>query len=154
MINVCRRNSPLNFQSRTNEKRPNDSIRPWWYVVCFRLNPITVHGYIWYDNVTDLKWDSMHCVYCLPLHMLAYHYKTVILRYTCIYVYWNYNKLSMEVHTHCEAMVRELSVYRLQFVRYTQHMYTFDMRRNKHNIHTYYRIRLFWLKNDNDKENK
>jgi len=60
----------------------------------------------------------------------------------------------MEVHTHCEAMVRELSVYRLQFVRYTQHMYTFDMRRNKHNIHTYYRIRRFWLKNDNDKENK
>ena len=28
------------------------------------------------------------------------------------------------------------------------------MRRNKHNIQIYYRTRLFWLKNDNDKENK
>ena len=42
----------------------------------------------------------------------------------------------------------------LQFIRYTQHMYTYDMRRNKHNIHTYYRTRLFWSKNNNDKENK
>ena len=42
----------------------------------------------------------------------------------------------------------------LQFVRYTQHIYTYDMRRNKHNIQTYYRTRLFWLNNDNDKENK
>ena len=33
-------------------------------------------------------------------------------------------------------------------------MYTYDMRRNKHNIQTYYRTRLFWLKNGNDKENK
>jgi len=33
-------------------------------------------------------------------------------------------------------------------------MYKYDMRRNKHNIQTYYRTRLFWLKNDNDKENK
>ena len=33
-------------------------------------------------------------------------------------------------------------------------MYTFDMRRNKHDIRTYYRTRLFWLKNDNGKENK
>jgi len=33
-------------------------------------------------------------------------------------------------------------------------MYTYDMRRNKHNIQTYDRTRLFWLKNDNDKENK
>ena len=42
----------------------------------------------------------------------------------------------------------------LQFVRYTQHIHTYDMRRNKHNIQTYYRTRLYWLKNDNDKENK
>ena len=42
----------------------------------------------------------------------------------------------------------------VQFIRYTQHMYTYDMRRNKHNIQTYDRTRLFWLKNDNDKENK
>ena len=41
----------------------------------------------------------------------------------------------------------------LQFVRYTQHIHTYDMRRNKHNIQTYYRIRLLGLKNDNDKEN-
>ena len=27
-------------------------------------------------------------------------------------------------------------------------MYTCDMRRNKHNIQTHYRTRLFWLKND------
>ena len=33
-------------------------------------------------------------------------------------------------------------------------MYIYDMRRNKHNIQTYYRTRLFRLKNDNDKENK
>ena len=33
-------------------------------------------------------------------------------------------------------------------------MYTYDMRRNKHNIKTYYRTRLFWSKNNNDKENK
>jgi len=33
-------------------------------------------------------------------------------------------------------------------------MYTDDMRRIKHNIQTYYRTRLFWLKNDNDKEKK
>ena len=33
-------------------------------------------------------------------------------------------------------------------------MYTYDMRRNKHNIQTYYRTRLFWLKNDNNNENK
>jgi len=44
--------------------------------------------------------------------------------------------------------------YSLQFIRYTQHMYTYDMRRNKHNIQTYYRARLFWLNNDNDRENK
>ena len=42
----------------------------------------------------------------------------------------------------------------VKFIRYTQHMYTYDMRRNKHTIQTYYRTRLFWLKNDNDKENK
>ena len=40
----------------------------------------------------------------------------------------------------------------LQFIRYTQHVYTYGMRRNKHNIHTYYRTRLFWLQNDNVKE--
>ena len=28
------------------------------------------------------------------------------------------------------------------------------MRSNKLNIQTYYRTRLFWLKDDNDKENK
>ena len=33
-------------------------------------------------------------------------------------------------------------------------MYTDDMRRIKHNIQTYYRTRLFRLKNDNDKEKK
>ena len=33
-------------------------------------------------------------------------------------------------------------------------MYTYDMRTNKHNIQTYYRTRLFWLKNDNNKKKK
>ena len=33
-------------------------------------------------------------------------------------------------------------------------MYTDGMRRIKHNIQTYYRTRLFWFKNDNDKEKK
>ena len=33
-------------------------------------------------------------------------------------------------------------------------MYTDGMRRIKHNIQTYYRTRLFWFKNDNDKERK
>ena len=46
------------------------------------------------------------------------------------------------------------STYSVQCIRYTQHVYTYDMRRNTHNIQTYYRTRLFWLKNDNDKENK
>ena len=31
-------------------------------------------------------------------------------------------------------------------------MYADGMRRIKHNIQTYYRTRLFWLKNDKDKE--
>jgi len=29
----------------------------------------------------------------------------------------------------------------VQFIRYTQHIYTYDMRRNKHNTQTYYRTR-------------
>ena len=33
-------------------------------------------------------------------------------------------------------------------------MYTDGMRRIKHNIQTYYRTRLFWFKNYNDKERK
>ena len=51
--------------------------------------------------------------------------------------------------------VLKLKLFRLiQFIRYTQHIYTYEMRRNKHNIQTYYRTRLFGLKNDNDKEKK
>jgi len=48
------------------------------------------------------------------------------------------------MHSWASGKCSHVSVF--SFIRYTQHMYTYDMRRNKHNIQTYYGTRLFGLK--------
>ena len=106
------------------------------------------------------KVQTEFCRYYLGVNSLttvSYIYFTKCIKYWCKLLQMSdtrYPKSCNKMLMLHDNIGRTNWVTVLQFIRYTQHMYTYDMRRNKHNIHTYYRTRLFWSKNNNDKENK
>jgi len=112
------------------------------------------NGFCWTNDELNV-YIALYIGTCCMLRFYLSHFSLFRLLIYLFYVdtiikrvFINYT-LCLLWLSQCQGVRFFVLVYSL-FITH-QHMYVHDMRRNKHNIQTYYRTRLFWLKSDNEK---